>query len=261
MSESISKQIMELYCDSGILTNEFYIDTTPKTILKELTKTNTKYTWETVRDERIDNIQSVIEVRVYLPGHILYGRHIYKTADASDAHLYAISDAIKIIVHEKENPEVIKEEKSQPVPMPTPVSTPQPQIESKQQTQALSQEEILGMIQQADTKITTAEQLNNDPREEIPFEEVALSPDELDNLFQSNNQQQVPQQVHSNTSFTEAQINAVRQIKAKFNITEEERFSSLINAWNKKYTSKKDLTPENVDSFIKWANDLGKCPC
>lgn len=252
---------MELYCNNGILT-KLSIDTTPKTILKELTKADIKYTWETVKDERIDDIQSVIEVRVYLPGHILYGRHIYKTADVSDAHLYAISNAIKIVVREKENPEVIKEEQVQ-----QPVQEPVPNFEEKINTApsiALSQEEILGMIQQVDTKITTAEQLNNDPREEIPFEDVALSPDELDNLFNVNNQQQgqpVPQQQVHNTNFTEAQINAVKQIKTNFNITTDESFGNLINAWNKKFTSKRDLTADNVDSFITWANNLGKCPC
>lgn len=258
MSESISKQIMEMYCNHGILTNEFNIDTTPKTILKELTRTKVKYTWETVREEKVDETSRVIEVRVYLPGHILFGRHVYDVADIEYAHLYAISNAIKIIVHEKENPEIIKEEQSEPIQTPT--LTPQPQIEPKQQTQALSQEEILGMIQQTDTKITTAEQLNNDPREEIPFEDVDLSPNELDNLFQGiNNQQPAPQQIHK--AYTQEQINAINQIKAKFNITTDEQLGNLVNAWNTKYTNKKDLTPDNIDSFISWANNLGKSPC
>ena len=82
----VNEILVNTYCQGNTPEN-LTIDTTkPKTILKQLTNAKIRYTWETVRDERIDNQQSVIEVRVYLTGHILYGRYVYKTADASDAH-------------------------------------------------------------------------------------------------------------------------------------------------------------------------------
>lgn len=249
--------IRDFYVDNGTLPKEFTIDTTPKTILKELTKTGIDYTWETVRDERIDNIQSVIEVRVYLPSNVLYGRHVYKTADASDAHLYAISEAIKLIVVEdkKEKPTNIDLEKTKKI------ETLMSQPTLKPIEQPVTQEEILAMIQQNDnTKITTAEQYNSDVREQIPFDDIELEPEELDKVLFGKTYTPSPQPVVSH-GFTQAQINAMNEFKQKMSITNDSLLCSYINSWNNKLSKKEDLTPENIDAFIEWTKALGKAPC
>lgn len=255
--------IKEFYIDQGILNNSFSVDTTPKTILKELTKTGVKYTWETVKDERIDNIQSVIEVRVYLPGYILYGRHVYKTANASDAHLYAISEAIKLIVPEYENIKYteVKEEQE--------IKNEQLQ-QSSSASQPLSSDEIINMIQQQqNTKITTAEEFNNYPKEEVPFEDVDLELNELDNLLFGNNKkvyQQQPEETKQPTQqqshgFTQEQINAIVEFKKRMNITNDALLGSYINSWNSKLSKKEDLNSGNIDDFIEWTKNVGKAPC
>lgn len=259
--------IREFYIDHGTLKDGFSIDTTPKTILKELTKTGVKYTWETVKDERIDNIQSVIEVRVYLPGYILYGRHIYKTADASDAHLYAISEAVKLIVPEYEDIKYTetKEEKMEDKQLQQTFQQP------SSTNQPLSQEEIINMIQQQqNTKITTAEQFNNETREEIPFEDVNLEMEELDNLLFGNNKKVYQQQTEEvkqqnqqpvSHGFSQEQINAIVEFKKRMNITNDALLCSYINSWNSKLSKKEDLNANNIDEFIKWTKSVGKAPC
>lgn len=253
--------IIENYTNHGLLAPEWTVDTTPKTILEKLTATGIKYTWETVKDERIDNVQSVIEVRVYLPGHILYGRHIYKTADASDAHLYAISNAVQTIVC-----------KTTKVETPAPISQPTPQPEPVKTTQQpATQEDILGMLQETgviNTPITTAEQLNNDPRDEVPFEDFALDANELDKLIGGNisTQQNTPAPVtqqpqNTINGFTQEQIQAINNFKQQMGITDDAVLCNYINAWDNKLSKKTDLTPNNIDSFIEWTKSVGKSPC
>ena len=253
----MNQTIREFYIDNGTLAKDFNIDTAPRTILKELTKANIKYTWETVKDERIDSMQSVIEVRVYLPSNILYGRHVYKTVDASDAHLYAISNAIQLIVQEDERqkPIIIDSEKTEKI------ETLMSQPTLKPTEQPVTQEEILNMIQQNNnTKITTAEQYMNDTREEVPFDDLELNSDELDKLLSGKIQTTQTQQPVS-YGFTQDQINGINEFKKTMNITNDAMLGNYINAWNNKLYRKEDLTPENINSFIEWTKSVGKAPC
>ena len=251
----LSEAIINFYTDHGVLTPEFTVDTTPETILTELTKTGIKYTWETVKDQRIDDTLSVIEVRVYLPSHILYGRHVYETTNAHSAHLYAISNAIKTIVSEKENVKPVIQEQSKPVQQPSSTNTP------------LSQEDVLNMMMQQqnqNTDLTTAEQFNNDNREEIPFEDVKMDIEELNNLLSGTTKtQEQPQPVQQSVSygFTQDQINAINEFKRKMNITNDAMLGNYINSWDNKLSRKEDLNPSNIDSFIQWTQSVGKAPC
>lgn len=259
----LNETITELYCNNGIV-KEINVNTNkPKTILNQLTEAGIKYTWETVRDERIDNQQSVIEVRIYLPGNILYGRFVYKTADASNAHLYAINEAIKTIVpiQVQENVEQLTNHSEQSVPIAT---------STQQNATPLSQEEILDMVQkQNNSKITTAEQFEKDPREEVPFEDLDMDLNELDKLLSgtsSNNKvyesdKPVQQSQPVSHGFTQEQINAINEFKQRLNITNDIMLGNYINSWDNKLSKKEDLTPANIDSFIEWAHSVGKAPC
>lgn len=262
----MNKTIIELYCNNGIVKDLSIDVTTPKTVLEQLTRAGIKYTWETVKDERIDNQQSVIEVRVYLPSHILYGRHVYKTADASDAHLYAINNAIKTIVPVQEEDIKPVEQEQEQFQSPT-----RPVFNQTQTATPLSQKEILNMVQaqQQNTTITTAEQMNEDTREEIPFDDVEMDINELNNLLSGTTlksydtqpvQQQEQQPVVSH-GFTQQQINAINEFKQKLGITSDAILGNYINSWDNKLSRKEDLTPANIDSFIQWTQTVGKAPC
>lgn len=248
--------LIELYTNNGVLNSDFTIDLTPTRILHNLSLSGIKFTWETTKEEKINSHQSVIEVRVYLPGHIVYGRHIYKTeTEALEAHLYAICNAIESVVcGNKINNQTSK-------------STQQEQ--PQQTTQPLSQEEILNMVQQESVtskKITTAEQFEKDPREEIPFEDVDMDLDELDKLLSGKAASKVYEEERQaqqpvSHGFTQNQINAINEFKQRLNITNDAMLGNYINSWNNKLSKKEDLTPDNIDSFIEWTQTVGKAPC
>lgn len=255
----VNEVLVNTYCQCSTPENLTIDVTNPKMILQNLTNAKIRYTWETVRDERIDNIQSVIEVRVYLPGHILFGRFVYKTADASDAHLYAINDAVKTIIYN-----TVEAEKPAPVSQPTP--QPVPTVTTTPTQQPVTQTDILNMLQETgvvNTPITTAEQLNNDPREEVPFEDFALDANELDKLIGGGTPTSAPVQQPQNTvnGFTQEQIQAINNFKQQMGITDDAVLCNYINAWDNKLSKKTDLTPNNIDSFIEWTKSVGKSPC
>lgn len=254
----LNEAIIELYTNSGLLKPEFTIDTTPEKILQNLSATGIKYTWETVKEEKLNSSQSVIEVKVYLPGHILYGRHVYNTeTDALNAHLYAIKNAVDLIIYNNKNIEE-KEQVQQSAPV------------TQQNSNPLSQEEILDMVQQQNNKITTAEQFNNDPREQIPFDDVDMDLNELNNLLSGTTssktyetEQQPVQQAQQPVShgFTQSQIAAMNEFKQRLNITNDAMLGNYINSWDNKLSKKEDLNPTNIDSFIEWTHTVGKAPC
>lgn len=257
--------LIELYTNSGILSPDFTVDLVPTTILHQLSLSGIKFTWETVKEEKINNTQSVIEVRVYLPGHITYGRHVYETENSEETlnvHLYAICNAVGSVIYSNK--------------MNSQTSKPVQQEQPKQTAQPLSQEEILNIVQQQNNtseKITTAEQFERDPREEIPFEDIDMDLNELDKLLsgkaaskvyeekqQAQQSIQQPQQPVSH-GFTQNQITAINEFKQRLNITNDAILGNYINSWNNKLSRKEDLTPANIDSFIEWTQTVGKAPC
>ena len=246
----LNEAIINLYVNNGTLKHNFNIDTKPENILTNLTLSGIKYTWETVREEKLSNTQSVIEVRVYLPEHIAYGRYVYSNTETqiANAHLYAISNAIKTIVNKQENTKSIELKIEQ-------------QESIKQQP--LSQEEIMNIVKQNNEqqpKITTAEQFVEDERELIPFDEVDLGIEELDKLISGKAYSNISQQTNS-FGFTQEQINAIKEFKEKMNITSDAVLCSYINSWDSKLSKKEDLTPDNIDAFIEWTKNVGKAPC
>ena len=99
--------------------------------------------------------------------------------------------------------------------------------------------------------------MNNDNREEIPFEEIQLPESELDKMLSGNIQSSVPV---TPTSFTQEQIQRMNNFKQKFGIKTDEDFGKFVNAWDKKYSNKRDITPANIESFLKYVEDLGEFP-
>lgn len=234
---------------------------TKTNVLEELTKAEIPYTWETVNDYAINDKKRIIEVRLYLPGNILYGRTCYETLlHTDDAHLIALYEALSILVPTKSQ--------SQPVQQQSVTEESIP-LATSNQNKALSNDEIMNIVQQQSaaaketSQITTAEQMKNDPRTEIPFEEVSLEQEELNKILGSHSQSPVvpeKQTPQNGFGFTQEQIQKVLDFKKTFNVTTDEMFGSYINAWNNKYSKKEDLNGTNIESFLKWVSTLGKAP-
>lgn len=238
-------------------------------VLEELAKAGLPFTWETIKEHSIDEYSRAIEVRLYVPGFILYGRKVYSigTDECKTAHTYALYDAIKPLLNN--NFAVKQNNISQPMQEQQPV---QP-MQQTSTTQPLSSDEIMNIVQQQSnanqqqqsTKITTAEQMKEDPREEIPFEDIDMSSEELDKMLTGNAtsapQQQAPQsQGNGSMGFSTEQIQRMIEFKKRYNITTDEVLGSYINAWNNKLSRKEELNGSNVDSFLEWTNLLGKAP-
>ena len=247
---------------------------TNETYREALTRSNVQWTYEIVNDIAMFDDLRAITVRVYLTGEIRTGRYVYGDREAQKAHYLAIEDALSqmpIFVHSNA-------QKPQEQPQTTSAPIQEVPVERTQQTsQPLSQEEILNMVMQqqntstpqpdisTDAPITTVEQLNNDTRTEIPFEEFQLSEDELDKMLGGNAQapveeQPVPVPQQTPTSFTPEQIQRMNNFKQKFSINTDADFGKYVNAWDKKYTSKRDITPANIESFLKYVEELGEFP-
>jgi hypothetical protein len=249
-----------------------------ETYTEALKKKGIQWSYEILNDISIFENKRAITVRVYLANEIRTGRYVYTENEAHKAHYLAVEDALSqlsIFV-----PSYINKTQEKPNTTSETVSTPITPVEPTQQTtQPLTQEEILDMIMQqqntsttqsdtlTNTPITTAEQLNNDTRSEIPFNDLQLPEDELDKMLSGNVQspteevvlvptqsQQVP------TNFTQEQIQRINNFKQKFNVKNDEEFGKYVNSWDKKYSSKRDITPANIESFLKHVESLGEFP-
>jgi hypothetical protein len=268
MSQKSSLEILSQMFVSGITKEQFeaikQLPINETNVLEELAKAGHPFTWETVSEHGIDENTGVIEVRLYIPGLILYGRKVYSlgTEEFKTAHISALYEAIKPILGATTT-----------VQQSAPVSVQQP-VQQSNPIQPLSNDEIMNIVQQQSAatqdkeepkKINTAEDWLNDTREEIPFDEVNLSNDELNKLLSGNAQsqptapvQQTPQQPA--LGFTPEQIQKMKEFKQRYNITTDEILGSYINAWNNKLSRKEDLNGSNIDSFLEWTTMLGKAP-
>lgn len=230
-----------------------------ETYKEALERNKYKWTYEILNDINIFENKRVITVRVYLANEIRTGRYVYTENEASQAHYLAIEDALSqmFIFNCLQEEKTLKETQ-------IPVANTEAPVESTQQTvQPLSQEEILNMVMQQNTPITTVEQFNNDNREEIPFEEFQLPESELDKMLSGNAQTPVettPEPQQAPTQFTQEQIQRINNFKQKFNIKTDEEFGKFVNSWDKKYSNKRDITPVNIESFLKHVESLGEFP-
>lgn len=270
--------LIQMYCtgEKPVLSKSSYLEAEP---LQWLIEANIPFTWEVVNDMGLFENKRVIEVRVYLVGNVLYGRSVYTDNEASEAHNKALHNAMKTIAYRDKDSLPVSEpvalesveQKTQEV-KPQMSQAQQANSEKMQPNQALTPDEIMNIVQQniapqsqaEPVKITTAEQMRNDQREEIPFDEIDMDTNELNNLLSNKQnttqpQQQAPGQ-NNNMSFTQEQINAMVDFRNKNNISNDEIFGSYVNAWNNKLSKKTDITPANVDSFIQWTYTLGKAP-
>lgn len=240
----------------------------PENVIQLLSETYPNWTWEVV-SERITSIETcIMDVRVYLPGRILYGRTVYNEENAGTAHYKAIQNACEAL--EFNNSSNKQQQVTSNFTTPT-----QPQQTSNQakpiQGDIVSEQEIMDIVMNNNAKvdkktaqpenkmIENLEQLNNDPRTEVPYDKISDKCfDQMEESMATTAATQQSQQ--KPVKFTKEQVDAVNKIKTDFNIINNEMFGNYVNSWDPKLSRKSDLTPANVDSFIKWANSLGEIP-
>ena len=61
--------------------------------------------------------------------------------------------------------------------------------------------------------------------------------------------------------FSQHQIDRLNKFKKDFDILNDDMFSNYVRTWDKTLLGKADIVPSNVESFLKWVDDLGKMVC
>lgn len=208
-----------------------------------------QWTWE-VADERFyaDNTCVCTTVTLYTPGYIYTGRAFNKINNYPENHLYALVNACQSFMRKQETP----------APVPS-QSVANQQMTPDQIMSAIGQQQA--PVAQEQPKINTAEEFYNTPSESVPFDSMT------DNCIKELQQEMgmtpadydVPQVKYK--GFTQRQIDRINKFKKDFEILDDKMFGNYVNAWDKTLTMKSQITPENVESFLAWVDDLGKMGC
>lgn len=254
----LTKFYMELQQNNNKMPEAVYAD-----IIPALNKHfNGQWTWE-LADERFyaDNSCVCTTVTVYVPGRVHTGRSFCKIKDYASNHLFAILDACKSFISATNNS---VQQNTQPNLISQQMTADQ--IMNAVQQQTVSQPAVDNTTQFYNYKGPDGISANG-----VPFDAITNNcHQELQQGFM--NPPVEPKQESSNNAdynapqerlkgFSQCQIDKLNQFKKDFDILNDEMFSNYVRTWNKELTSKKDITPANVDSFLQWIDDMGKMGC
>lgn len=230
------------------------------------------WTWE-LADERIvedgSGVNVMTTITLYVPGHVYTGRSYCKIRDYHENHLHALLDACKAFM--------MTGSTTQP--------TSAPQVSSQQ----MSADQISAMINQQQAPqnqpINTAAQFYNHkdeqgrPADEVPFDQMTQNctnelqtelhmpvpnqqaPQAQQSMVQAPQQQLPQQQGGLINGYTQEQIDRMNKFKKDYDIIDDVMFGNYVNTWDKRFSSKKDINPSNIDSFLAWVDTLGELDC
>lgn len=223
-----------------------------------------QWTWELADEKFLQDEGMLTTVTVYTPGQIYTGRSYTNVAKKyEDNHLFAILNACQSLgakqVPQAEQPVVPKS--MQPNPSPAPAGQ---QMTADQIMQAINQQAV--QPERPKQEIRNLEELNNlkdangNPVEEVPFEAMStLCMNESQHAMGMLPDYDTPQDRLK--GFSQHQIDRLNQFKKDFDILNNQMFDNYVNTWDKNLTSKSQITPANVESFLAWAENLGKMGC
>lgn len=224
------------------------------------------WTWELAGETIVEDgsgVNVMTTVTLYTPGHIYTGRSYCKVREYHENHLHALLDACKPF-------------------MMVGNAVQQPTQTNQASSQQMSVDQISAMLGQQQApqsqSIDTAAQFYNykdeqgRPADEVPFDKVTDNcTNELFYGAPSQPQQQPPQPPQQNMAqaqpqqqtglingYTQEQIDRMNKFKKDFDITDDVMFGNYVNTWDKRFTSKKDINPGNIDAFLAWVDTLGE---
>lgn len=215
----------------------------------------TDWAWELADEKVIEDgtgVNVMTTVTLFTPGRIYTGRSYCKIRDYSVNHLHALVDACKPFT---------KAGSTQTTPQ-------QNNIQSS--SQQMSADQIAAMLNQGQPQqqVDNLAQLYNykdeqgRPTDEVPYDNI--TPNCMDQIHQEMGipvVQPAPQQPQQNIGkhgYTQAQIDRMNKFKQDFDITNDQMFGNYVNTWDKRLSSKKDITPQNIDAFLDWTDTLGE---
>ena len=244
-------------------------------IIKTLdTHFNYNWTWE-IADEKLvmDNSAICTTVTVYIPGRVLTGRSLCKIKDYHENHLRAILDAVSFMIDIK----LVQ-------------SVSQNNI-TNNMSQQMTPDQIMAAVEQQpqqQSMVNTKEQFYNYkdaqgmPADGVPFDQMTenchqelqheLTEQPQQVMPPQQNSQQQSQQNMTNSSdydapnpkykgFSQHQVDRLNQFKKDMGIMNDEMFGKWVNTWDKRFEHKSDITPQNVEAFLAFVENMGKSLC
>lgn len=225
-------------------------DLMPKTNYTDIKKAldvyfNGCWTWELINESSIvcsNTAKIVTVIALYTPGKVYTGRSVCNSISAEDNHLRALADAASSFMADKQQD--------------APVHNSQPPVNNNNNgMQQMSADQINNMLNNANNSQQASPQPANQSQpsqQQDAFGQNMNPPVNPNNNGQQNIGQPQPR------TFTPEQIAAVNAFKADADIQNDEQFGKWVNTWNPLFTSKKDLTPDNVDAFLQWYKQMGE---
>lgn len=219
---------------TGLIPDFTYTDV----IAKLNDKFNTHWAWE-VDDERTVQDSSgtciMTTVTLYTPKKILTGRSYCKVSQYGDNHLRALYNACLSFI-----------DKSTSGQNRTPANDTgmQPQNMTADQIAAATSNNGNFVNNQSD--FYNYVDNNGKAGDSVPFDAMSNN---------AVNETSIQPQQPKPTKFTDEQINAVNEFKRKAEITNQQMFDNWVDRWHKGWV-KKNLTPDNINDFLTFANGL-----
>ena len=237
----LCKYYMGLQTNFNKITNAVYTD-----IIKILDNHfNYNWTWE-VADEKLvmDNSMICTTVTVYIPGRVLTGRSLCKIRDYNDNHLKAIFNAVSFIIDGNSN-----------------TQTPNTNNVNNNTSSQMTPEQIMSAINspQQQSVNNTNNQMPNSTSLNNEVSYYELPPSAPNQTEETPEDYDVPQSIYN--GFTKHQIDRLNQFKKDMGIINDEMFGKWVNTWDAKYEYKSDITPQNVESFLSFVENMGKSLC
>ena len=226
---------------------------------------NGNWTWTLEGDTVVEdgtgkNVMTT--VMLYTPGHIYTGRSYCKVHDYHENHLHALYNAsLQFIDRTKSG------------------QNSAPQNNTQVASSQMTAEQIAAMTGGSSTvpPVNTAADFANykdnqgRPADSIPFDDISTNASNEQmaemgmlgnqNTAQGQSQPQTnskpPQQNNGKGGYTQAQIDAINKFKKDNGIENNDMFDNWVSYWHTGW-GKKNLTPQNIDDFLKWAETAGE---
>ena len=206
---------------------------------------NYNWTWE-VADEKLvmDNSMICTTVTVYITGRVLTGRSLCKIRDYNDNHLKAIFNAVSFIIDGNSN-----------------TQTPNTNNVNNNTSSQMTPEQMMSAVNssQQQSVNNTNNQMPNSTSLNNEVSYYELPPSAPNQTEETPEDYDVPQSIYN--GFTKHQIDRLNQFKKDMGIINDEMFGKWVNTWDAKYEHKSDITPQNVESFLSFVENMGKSLC
>lgn len=247
----------------GLQTNNELMQEVPYTdIIPALDKHfNKQWTWELSNESffKNDNDMCCVSttVVVYTPGRIYTGRSLCKIKDYCNNHLYAILDACESFIAKNTVSNDVQTLSNQIAPQ----MTPEQIMDAVKAINESAQEQVVNSAAQ----FYNYKDQQGMPSDTVPYESITdnctkeIHAEITGQVSQQPNDYDTPQERLK--GFSQHQIDRLNKFKKDYDILNDDMFNNYVRTWDKTLSGKRDITPNNVESFLEWVNDLGKMVC